>query len=145
MGRLGWMLGWVAIAGCEGPWATGPLPQFQQAPVILRFEIFPAPQTPTRGPFALEAAASGQGPLTFTWGATGGILSVASTSATASTPLTPAFTAWQPPSRLGTYDVILTVQNPAGASTSRTARFAVEAHGTRILAPIPWQVPPPHL
>ncbi len=133
----------LGLGGCEpGGTVGGPNPQ--QIPIITRFEVFPNPQAPGTGPFEILAHASGEGVLQFTWSATGGWLSVASQSATASgMVLVPSFSAWQPPETMGTYEVSLVVQDSGGGTYRRIARFQVERNATRILAPQPSQVGPP--
>ena len=141
----------VLAGGLLGLWACttdgtvgGPNPL--QNPIITRFEVFPNPQQPGKGPFEILAQASGEGVLTFTWSATGGLLSVASQSATASeAPLIPSFSAWQPPTLMGTYEVSVVVRDSGGGSYRRVARFQVDRDMTRILAPQPAQVPDPAL
>jgi|GEM_PF-1793468 hypothetical protein len=137
--------------GLLGLWACttggtvgGPNPL--QNPIITRFEVFPNPQQPGKGPFEILAQASGEGVLTFSWSATGGLLSVASQSATASlSPLVPSFTAWQPPASMGTYEVSVMVTDSGGGTYRRVARFEVDRDFTRILAPRPPQIPDPAL
>ena len=142
---LGAGLGLLVLAACEGGGTVGG-PNPLQNPIITRFEVFPNAQQPGKGPFEILARASGEGVLTFTWTATGGLLSVASQSATASEAvLVPSFSAWQPPKSMGTYEVSVLVQDSGGGTYRRVARFQVERDFTRILAPRPAQVPDPLL
>lgn len=123
------------LAGCD---VSGNLPpRFRQAPVIVSFEVLVNGQTPRQGPFGVLAQTSGQGPLTFVWDASGGVLSVGTQSATASAGFVPAFTAWQPPTWPGTYEVTLTVTDASGSATLRRARFEVEERTTRVWEPLP--------
>jgi hypothetical protein len=136
-------LGLLALAACEPGGTVGGRNPLQN-PIITRFEVFPNPQAPGQGPFEILAHASGEGVLEFTWSATGGLLSVASDSATASgAVLVPSFSAWQPPDRTGIYEVSLVVTDSGGGMYRRKARFEVERDVTRILAPRPAQVPAP--
>ena len=145
------VLSFALAGGLLGLWACttdgtvgGPNPL--QNPIITRFEVFPNPQQPGKGPFEILAQASGEGVLTFTWSATGGLLSVSSQSATvSSSPLVPSFTAWQPPASMGTYEVSVEVRDSGGGTYRRVARFEVERDMTRILAPQPAQVSDPAL
>lgn len=139
--RLGAGLTLLLLAACEGGGTVGG-PNPQQNPIITRFEVYANPQAPGTGPFEILAQASGEGVLQFTWSATGGLLSVASDSATASSAfLVPAFSAWQPPDRFGLYEVSLVVTDSGGGAYRRIARFEVDRDQTRILAPRPAQVP----
>lgn len=132
-GLWAWLLALGLLGGCE-PGGEAGLGNPQQGPIITRFEVFPNPQNPGRGPFELLAYASGEGVLTFSWSATGGVLSVASQSATASAaPLIPSFSAWDPPGAWGIYEVSVIVTDSGGGSYRRIARFEVTPEITRLL------------
>lgn len=138
----GLLLSGLLLQGACTTDGTVGAPNPLQNPIITRFEVFPNAQQPGKGPFEILAQASGEGVLTFTWTATGGLLSVASQSATASEAvLVPSFTAWQPPRTMGTYEVSLVVQDSGGGTYRRIARFDVGPEFTRILAPQPAQAP----
>lgn len=136
----GAVLAGVALTGLMGACASLAGGEQRPLPLITRFEVFMNPQHPGKGPFELLAHASGEGVLQFHWEATGGWLSVASASASASG-LVPAFSAWQPPSEPGLYEVRLTVSDGRGMASRRRARFEVTSPFTRILEPRPAQLP----
>ena len=135
-----WLLGWslIVLTACSNKWSGIVGPISQQNPLIAYFQVAPNPMAPQRGPFELNAFASGMGTLSFTWNTNGGLLSVATESVAAATAsLAPTMTLWQPPSAWGKYQVYLTVTDSGGRYDTRIAHFQVGKNGTRILSPLP--------
>lgn len=146
--RLVWKSGvavaLLMLASCAPNWAGATGPQPQQNPLITRFVVLPDPQRPEQGPYEILAQASGQGPLTFEWRASGGLLSVASESIPVPPSASPSvtdpnlsssFTAYLPPNLWGRYEVVVTVRDALGGSFQEAASFEVGANGTRLISP----------